>query len=169
MNTTNIIPRKSALPAALILLATLATFFTGWLWAQFPGPFATPTTPDTQRSFKKAVQAQVGWLQSSTRTAPSYATGGADLVWQQFQSVRGAYNNFKTSLTPQQVQYGANDLAELDAGLDIIQEAFTGYQNDLASGRSASTALRSLCQVLNQAAGFWLQEFNKDCARMRAG
>jgi hypothetical protein len=165
----NILPKQSALLGALSLLATVAPFFIGQVYAQVPGPFATPITPDTQRNSLKALQGQVGWLQNATRTAPNYATGGCDLLWQQFQSVRLAYSGLKGTLTPRQLDYGANDLAELEAGLDIIQEAFTEYQNDLAGGRAATTALRSLCQVLGQAAGLWLQELNKDCARLRVG
>jgi hypothetical protein len=128
-----------------------------------------PTTPDAQRNAMTSVQGQVAWLQNATRTASSYNTGSVDLVWSQFQELRNAYNSFTTTLNPQQKAYGANDLAELSAGLDIIQEAFTNYQDDIASGRSAGLALRDMCQVLNQAAGIWLQEFKKDCGRLRVG
>jgi hypothetical protein len=42
-----------------------------------------------------------------------------------FQAVRDQYNGFKSTLTPQQLASSTNQLAELDAGLDIIQKAFT--------------------------------------------
>ncbi len=83
--------------------------------------------------------------------------------------MRVAYAALKATLTPAQLTYGANDLAELDAGLDIIQEAFSGYQDDVAGGRSTGVALRGMCQVLNQTMGLWLQELNKNCARLRVG
>jgi hypothetical protein len=150
--------------SALCLLAALATLSSV---AQFP-PFATPTTPIAQQNALAGVQTQIGWLQNATRTAPN-TPGGYDLLWQRFQEVRGAFNAFKGTLTPAQAQYGANDLAELDAALDIIQGAFTNYQRDLANGRSRALALRSLCQVLQQTATLWLQELKQDCANMRVG
>jgi len=139
------------------------------LYAQIPPPFAAPTTPAAQRSSLKAVQTQVKWLQDATRTAPNYVTGGADKLWQQMQVVRGAYSAFKATLAPAQVAHGANDLAELDAGLDIIEEAFVGYQEEIAGGRSPSVALRGLCQVLTQSMGLWLRELNQSSNRLRVG
>lgn len=129
---------------------------------------AVPTTPTAQRSALNSVRSQVRWLQNATRTASDY-NGGAGMVWQQFQYLRGAYNNLTMTLTPQQQGYGANELAELSSGLDVLQEAFTNYQNDVAGGRSAAMALNDLCQVLGQAAGVWLQELNQDCSNLRVG
>jgi hypothetical protein len=139
--------------------------------AQFvpPPPMGVSQTPDAQRNAVNDVRAQVGWLQNVLRTAPNYGTGGAGLVWQQFQSLRSSYVNFTMTLTPDQAAAGANELAELSAGLDILQESFTNYQNDVDSGRAPNAALRDLCQVLNQASAVWLQEFNKGRARLRVG
>jgi hypothetical protein len=166
MNPTS---KRQLLLSALGLLAAVTIFSQALLIAQVPWPSAPADTPQTQRNSLKTVQAQVKWLQNATRTAPNYASGGADNLWQQFQMVRGAYNAFKATLTPRQLDYGANDLAELDAGLDIIQGTFSEYQDDLAGGRSGDSALRGLCQILNQTIGLWLQELNKTCARLRAG
>lgn len=134
-----------------------------------PPPMAVPTTPSAQRNAMNAVRTQVGWLQNAARTAPNYSTGGADNVFQQFQALQGAYTAFTATLNPQQAANGANELAELAAGLSILQEAFANYRDDLAGGRNARAALSDMCQVLNQAAAVWLQEFNKDCSRLRAG
>ena len=139
-------------------------------WPGGPPPMmAAPQTPDAQRNALNVVRAQVGWLQNATRTASSYATGGADLVWQQFQTLRGSYTALTMTLTPRQVTYGANELAELAAGLDILQEAFSNYQDDIAAGRPEAIALKDMCQVLAQASTMWLQELNRDCARLRVG
>ncbi len=132
-------------------------------------PFATPTTPDAQRNALSTVQSRVNWLQNSTRTAGNFPSGGYDMLWQQFSTLRASFNAFKSTLTPQQLNYGANDLAELDAGLDIIQEGFAAYQDDVANGRPPATALRSLCDVLGQASGYWWQELKRDSARLRVG
>ena len=107
-------------------------------------------------------------MQNATRTAGNF-TDGVGLVWQQFQYLRASYEGFTATLNPQQLANGANELAELSAGLDILQESFANYQNDVGGGRSANAALAELCQVLRQASGVWLQELNKDCARLGVG
>ncbi len=128
-----------------------------------------PTTPDAQRNALNTVHNQVNWLQNATRTAPNYGPQGQDNLWQQFQSLRGAYGEFKRTLTPQQLNQGANAFAEIDAGLDIIQEAFSNYQDDLAGGRAGTTALRDLCSVLREGSQVWWQELNRVCSRLRVG
>jgi hypothetical protein len=116
-----------------------------------------------------AVRSQVQWLQNATRTAAPLGDQGFANVWQQFQTLRNTYVGLKQTLNPQQLAAGANALAELDAGLDIIQEAFTNYQNDLAAGRSPSAALRDLCQIMAQGSRIWLQQLNKSCMALRVG
>jgi hypothetical protein len=170
-----LIERKYFVVAGLAGLVVVLAIIPRVLRAQPQWPFApppgmpTPTTPDAQRNALSNLRTQVGWLQNATRTAPNYNSGGVGLLWQQFQVVRASYQTFTTTLNPQQQAYGANDLAELSAGLDILQESFTNYQNDVASGRSPDAALSELCQVLRQAAGVWLQELNKDCGQLRVG
>ncbi len=122
-----------------------------------------------QRSAQTTVQAQVTWFQNSTRTASNYGAGGYGTVWQQFQMLQGAFNAFKATLTQQQLSGGANELAELDAGLGILGEAFSNYQQDVADGQSSVSAFNNMCQVLRQASGVWLQEFNSNCSRLRVG
>jgi hypothetical protein len=161
--------RKWLLVSAVSLLAMVATLTPGQLRGQSPWPGGAPITPEGQRNALKGVQTQVKWLQNTTRTAPSFASGGVENVWRSFQEVRLAYGALKATLTPGQLNYGANELAELDAGLDIIEEVFGGYQADVAGGRPPAAALRGMCQVLNQTIGLWLQELNKNCARMRVG
>ena len=133
--------------------------------AQFPYP--TPTTPDAQRNASAQVRSQISWLQNATRTAPNYGEQGLGQVWERFHGVRGAYESFKQTLGPRQSTEGANALAELDAGLNIIQESFENFRTDVADGRSVNSALRDLCQVLREGSQLWLQEFNKTCSRLR--
>jgi hypothetical protein len=158
------------------VVAALTSLLSGLfvLRAQPPGWYAPPpnipppTTPDAQRNALNNLKSRVDWLQNATRTAGNY-NNGVGLVWEQFQYLRGSYDAFTATLNPQQHANGANELAELSAGLDILQESFTNYQNDVAGGRSADAALAELCQVLRQAAGVWLQELNKDSARLQVG
>jgi hypothetical protein len=141
---------------------------------QFP-PFAPPpglqppTDPSTQRNALANVRNAVSWLQNATRTARNYRTGGDVMLYEQFQGVRNTFNGLMMTLNPQQRAVGANEIAELSAGLDILQEAFSNYQADVAGGRPPSVALSDLCTVLYQASKVWLQELNKDCGRLRVG
>lgn len=132
-------------------------------------PWAAPTTPDAQRNALKAVQSGVKWLQNATRSAPNFGTQGEGTVGQAFQTLRQSYSAFRNTLTQQQLAYGANDLAELDAGLDILEEAFVNYRQALAVGQPANSALRNMCRVLRQGSDVWLQQLNKRCAQLRVG
>ena len=167
--------RRFVPPLGLGVLVSLGILSSGLLWAQIPWGYGpppgglTPNTPMAQRSALQTVLAQVRWFQNSTQTASNYGDGGSGLVWQQFQVLRGAYSAFKSTLFPQQLSSGANELAELDAGLDILQEAFTNYQQEVADGQSSTSAFNSMCQVLYQASGVWLQELNSGSARLRVG
>ena len=156
-------------PAALSLLVSLAVLSAILARAKFASPFAQPTTPMAQLNSKNLVLNQVSWLQNATRSASSQANSGYGLLMQQFQGVRDQYAGFKGTLTQQQLTVVANQIAELDAGLDIIQEAFTDYQTEVANGQSVYTALTNLCKVLNEAIGVWAQEFKKDCRQLKVG
>jgi len=161
--------RKLILLTSLGVCCLLAALRPGPLCAQAPWPFVPQTTPDAQRNALNGVRSQVNWLLNATKTAPNQITGGPDKIWQEFQTLRGAYGAFKSTLTPAQLNYGANDLAELEAGLDILQEAFGNYQQDLAAGRSFASAFRNLCQVLARGSRVWVQELNRVSTRLRVG
>ena len=163
-------PKKLALPAMLGLLASFAALYANLVSAQAPWPYAAPTTPMAQRNAMNLVVNQVSWFQNATRTASSYTGGGGyGLLVQQFQAVRNQYAGFKSTLNPQQLSSGANQVAELDSGLEIIQEAFADYQNAVANGQSVSSALANMRQVLNEAMGVWGREFKQDCRQLRVG
>jgi hypothetical protein len=161
--------RRYPLLTAILLLAVTSSLAPMWMSAQAPWPFTPARTPEAQRNTLREVQSRVNWLQNTTKTAPNYGAGGRELLWQQFQSVCGAYEVFKSTLNPQQLHYGANDLAELDAGLQIIQQAFVEYDQDLSTRRSPLQSLRGLCRVLSEASALWLRELNQDSARLRVG
>ena len=165
----NCITKKLVLTAGLGLLASLAALYANVVYAQTPWPVAPQTTPMAQRNALNLVLNQVNWFQNATRTASSYTGGGYGMLVQQFQGVRDQYAGFKSTLTPQQTTSGANQLAELDAGLDIIQEAFTDYQTQVGNGQSNVSAFSNMSRVLNEAVGVWAQEFKKDCRQLRVG
>ena len=161
--------KKLALPAMLGLLVGLAALYGNLESALAQWPYAAPTTPMAQRNAMNLVLNQVNWFQNATRTASSYSGGGYGLLVQQFQAVRAQYAGFKSTLNPQQLNSGGNQVAELDSGLDIIQEAFTDYQTAVANGQSNSSAFSNMCQVLNEAMGVWVQEFRQDCGQLQVG
>jgi hypothetical protein len=162
------ISSKLAQPLGLRLLVSFAVLWASVVYAQAQLPFAPPTNPMAQRNALNLVLNHVTWFQNATRTAPA-ASGGYGIMVQQFQAVRDQYSGLKSTLTPQQLTSGANQLAELDAGLDIIQEAFADYQAAVANGQSSRTALANTCQVLNQAIRVWTQELKQNCRRLRVG
>jgi hypothetical protein len=149
---------------SIIILATLSSQPVSGQW-----PFGVPTTPQAQRNAVSALRSQFGWLENATRVVPTQGAVGYANVWETFQGLRQAYNAVKSTLNPQQAAYGANQLAELDAGLDIIQEAFSNYQEDLASGRPPGPALRDMSRVVRQGSGLWMSEFNKTCTQLHIG
>jgi hypothetical protein len=151
-----------ALPLVILTTLLLQPAFGQW-------PFGVPVTPQAQRNALSAVKSQVGWVQNATQVAPNYGAQGYGNVLQSFEGLREAYRVFKSTLNPQQQAYGANQLAELDAGLEIISEAFTNYQEDVSGGRPPGPALRNMCRVMRQGCGLWLQELNKTCSQLHVG
>ncbi len=138
-------------------------------WFYAPPPMAPSTNPMAQRAGLQAVQSQMNWFQNSLRNASGYQGDSYGNVFQQFQALRGSYNAFQASLTSQQQSSGANDLAQLSSGLDILQEAFSNYQQEVADGESSPSAFNNMCSVLYQASNVWLQELNQVCNRLRVG
>jgi hypothetical protein len=163
------IPSKFALPLGLGLVASLAVLWASVVHAPAQWPFVPPTTPMAQKNALNLVLNQVSWFQNATRSASAYGGNGYGLLVQQFQAVRDQYNGLKSTLTPQQLNSGANQLAELDSGLDIIQEAFADYQAAVANGQSNISAFANLRQVLSEAMGVWVQELKQDCSQLRVG
>ena len=140
-------------------------------YAQAQWPYAPPPPPGPigQRNALNLVLNQVNWFQNATRTSSAANGNGYGLLAQQFQGVRDQYGAFKSTLNPQQLASGANQLADLDSGLDIIQEAFNDYQTAVANGQSTFTAFSNMCQVLREAMGVWTQELKQVSRQLRVG
>lgn len=149
----------------LVLLAAVAGLLSQPLRAQ-----ATWLTPfnqrDTQRNAAKQVRSTVGWVRNATQSAGNLS-GGVDVLGQRYNDICRAYDDFKSALNPDQLNYAGNQLAELDAGLGIIGEAFNVFQDDLAAGRSDVVAFRDLSRALREASAVWLQQFDRTCSSLR--
>jgi hypothetical protein len=149
------------------ILACLLAASTPKVAAQPFWPYGPPTSPMAQNNAMHGVLNQVKFCQNSTR-ASSYMTGYGNLV-RQFQEIRNQYAGFKATLTPGQAGYAANEFAELNAGLDIIQEAFGDYEAAVGNGQAPSRAFNNLKQVLNRALPVWAQQFRRVCSELRIG
>jgi hypothetical protein len=165
----NSFARKRTLPVGLGLLLGFAACYAQRAHAQFVPLPSAQTTPMSQRNAMNLVLNQLRSFQNTSGSAGSYVGGGYGMLAQQFQAVRDQYNNFKTTLNPQQANVGANQIAELDSGLDIIAEAFSDYQAAVANGQNATSAYNNMRQVLNQALQVWMQEFKRTCNQLRVG
>jgi hypothetical protein len=163
------IMKKLTQTCRLVPVAGLAALFGGLVGVHAQWLSVPATDPMAQRNARNLVLNQIKWFQSTTRTAGSYVGGGYGNLVQQYQAVGAQWASFKATLTPQQSDASGNEVAELDAGLEIIGEAFTDYQTAAANGQSEVTALNNLRRVLNQAMAAWGQQFNRTCRQLRAG
>jgi len=124
----------------------------------------------TARFPLNAVRSQVNWLQNNTRTASNFAPDqGYGSLRREFDGLRLAYVELLRTLTPQQLERGANSLGELYEGLDIMDGAFANYDDDIAGGKTARVALNNVCRVLCQSSGLWLKDLDKTASRLRIG
>jgi hypothetical protein len=154
-------------PALFISLALLALAAVSW-----PRPAQSQvyaSTPDTQRNAINAVRSQIRALHNATQTARNYGDNGVQVVWQQFAGLRQNYNTFASTLTPNQSSACPNEWAELSAGLDILQQSFDNYRQDLVDGRTTATALSDMCRVLDEGGRVWLAGFDSAVRRSHAG
>jgi len=131
-------------------------------------PMAPPPNMNPGQMYDQ-LQIQVNWFQNATRTASMFNTGADTVLWTHFEGLRIAFGEFARSLNPAQAQQGANDLAELEAGLGIISEAFSNFQDDLNAGRNPTIAFRTLSQVLRDSVRLWGQQLRLVARRMQVG
>jgi hypothetical protein len=169
MSAMKFLSSKLTLPRGLGLLVSLAVLWASVVYIQAQLPFAPPTNSMAQRNALNLLLNQVNWFRNMARSPSSNPGGGYGLLVQQFQAVRDRYNGFKTTLAPQQLASSAKQLAELDAGLDIIQQAFTDYQTAVANGQPSNTASANLRQVLKEAIRVWTQKLKQDRRQLRVG
>jgi hypothetical protein len=162
-----------SLPA---VLGTICTFLTlvvapGSNPVQSQPVFTNPSAPSpaAQRQMLEILWHQLRFLDNATRNATMFNTGADANLFRQVDAVRVAYETLKAVLLPWQLERGANDLAELDAGLAIISEAFPNFREDINRGRNEKVALRTLCQVLRGSFQVWKRQLDQTSDRLRLG
>jgi hypothetical protein len=143
-----------------VLLACLAAFEPPPSRAQF---YTYSLSPEEAL---RGVRSEVGWLRSATRTAPNFLRDGYGNLWQRFASLRSSFERFKGTLSPDQQMRGANELAELSSGLDIIQEVFGDSSRGAAESLANPMAFRRMCGVLDRAVAAWATEMEQVSRRL---
>ena len=156
--------RKFTLP-----FGTLAVLWASVLHIQAQTPFEPPTTPMAQRNAMNLVVNQANLFQNATGSASSYAGLGYGLLVRQIQALRNQYGAFVSTLTLEQLASGASQLAELEAGLEMIEGAFSDSLTAVANGQSSNTASAHLRRVLNEAIRVWTQEFKQQTRQLQVG
>jgi hypothetical protein len=132
-------------------------------------PNPGPPSPAAQRQIMESLYYQLRWLDNATRNSMMYNVGADANLYRQFDAVRVAYETLKRVLLPWQLDAAGNDLAELDAGLGIISEAFPNFQQDLNNGRNQQIAYRTLCQVLRDSMALWRRQLDQVSNGLRLG
>lgn len=135
-----------------------------------------PTVTDTLRN---AVQAASDQARMTAQVAAEMARFARGAGYQtqnfaaDFQNLQIQFQNLRTvfgqaaGIVPQiQSARASNAAAELDAGLNIIAEAFTPMQQEYQAGRLSRDTIVRCCQVLNEAILEWQRELKKDSRRL---
>ena len=174
---------KSAV-APLTVLAICLLFAASLAPAQFAGsamgtppPFVTgPTLRDTLRNAVQATSDQVRLTaqtaaemgrraQSSTYSTQNFSTDYQSLQLQ-FLNLRDVFNQVAGLVVQLQSARAANAAVELEAGLNIIAEAFTPVQQQWQAGTLDRETIVRMCRVLDEAMVEWRKELKKDSRRL---
>jgi len=160
----------------VIWLAMTASPATAQVYGGWPGgapPFIQgPTLADTIRNGCQAssdqarVTAQAAADMGQRVRSAAYQTQN---FWSDYQNLQFQFQNLRATFAavdafvPQlQSPRASNAAAELEAGLNIISEAFAPVDQ----GTFNRDAIVRMCQVLKEALDVWRQELRKDAARL---
>lgn len=168
--------------AALVLAAApspaTAQIVAGW-------PVGTPLPivqgPTLAATLRNAVQASSDQARFVAQTATDMGRRARGASYQMqnlsndyqtlqfhFQNLRATFNVAGELALQLQSARAANAAAELDAGLNIISEAFAPVQQELQAGAANRDTVINMCQVLNLALNEWQKELKKDSRRLGA-
>ena len=84
----------------------------------------------------------------------------------QFQSLRATFHALGQLALQLQTPRAANAVAELEAGLNIIAEAFLPMQQDLQAGAFNPDTIQRMGQALNDALIEWQKELKRCSSRL---
>ena len=85
----------------------------------------------------------------------------------QFQTLRSTFNLLGGMALDLQRPRAANAAAELDAGLNIIAEAFAPVQQEIQANAVNRDTVVRMCRILDEAMVEWDKELGKSDSRLR--
>jgi len=135
-----------------------------------------PTLADTLRNAIQATSDQARLTaqttadmgrraQSSAYLTQNFITDYQNLQFQ-FANLRSVFSQVAGLVVQLQSARAANAAAELDAGLNIIAEAFAPVQQQWQAGNLDRTTIVNMCRVLDEAMAEWQKELKKDSRRL---
>jgi hypothetical protein len=142
-----------------------------------PTPFLQgPTLGATLRNASRAVNDQLRIVRRSASDVgrkahnPNYGTQGFYADYEglkfQFQGLRSTFGLMSNLALQAQQPRTSNAVAELDAGLGIIAEAFNPVEQELQAGMVNRDTVVTMCRILEDALNVWEREFKKNSSRL---
>ena len=126
---------------------------------------AAQLTSDQARFTATAAVQMEGRARGATSRMQYFSTDYQNLQLQ-FQNLRGTFNQLAAWVPQLQSPRAANAVAELDAGLNIIAEAFIPVQQEIQAGTLNRNTVIRMCQVLKESLDLWRKELKKSSSRL---
>jgi len=162
------------LPVASPRLA--AQVIPGWPVGE-PPPFVQG--PNLAATLRNAAQATAGQARLARQAAADMGRRARSATYQmqnfwpdyqnlqfQFQGLRSTFNLLGQQVIQLQLPRAANAAAELDAGLNIIAEAFAPVQQEIQAGMVNRDTVIRMCRALELALQEWEKELRKNASRL---
>ena len=162
--------------AAAILTCFFLTASSGWTQVP-PAGVSVGQTPDASlRNAAAATKDQAMAVQSTAQNWARRASSEnyrienfqADLrtLQLEFLGLRERFNWMESLALRSNRPYAENALAELGAGLNIIEEQFAFLNQQFSAGNLDRATLVRTCRTLQDVTGEWEQELHRSSSRM---
>ena len=145
-------------------------------FAQSDDPTRDPRL-DTVRQAVETTQNQTKYVRADARTlgrriSDEQYTPEAFMVdyrslQMQFQKLAGTFDWLAKLVSQFEHPSVANAVAEMDAGLKIIAEAFLPVQQEIDAGTIERTTIAQMTRILDSAIGEWASELKRNQYRLR--
>ena len=135
--------------------------------------------PTLEATLRNGVQASFNQARTTAQTADEMGRRAKGVGYQrqnlwadyqnlemQFQNLRATFHAVANLALQLRNARAANAAAELEAGLDIISEAFDPVQRELQAGTVNPDTVVRMCQVLEEALLEWQKELKRCSSRL---
>jgi len=135
--------------------------------------------PTLEATLRNGVQASINQARLTAQTAKEMESRAKGVgyqrqnLWTDYQNLEIHFQNLRTTfhavanLSLQlQSASAANAAAELEAGLNIISEAFVPVQQEMQAGTVNRDTVVRMCQVLDEALLEWQKELKRASSRL---